>query len=125
MRAVLADSIKIPVANAVVLVCDQSGGQVPSMMNGMAIATTNSCVAIGCRAQDDGETELTLGAHSEFERLGSPAFETTLQLPGRRVVIRSVTGEELLGLSVEGEVVQIKIWTNHGTEPDWVVLGVG
>lgn len=120
----MAETISVAPPNALVLVCDQTGGEIPLTMGGTSIAATSSCVAIGCLAEDDGETEVTLGFLSEFIRLGPPVFETRLQTPGRRVVVRSVYGEDLLALSVANEVISLRIWTNDLTEPDRIVVGV-
>lgn len=121
----MAETIRIAARKSVVLVCDQSGGEVPSTLGGRSIAATSSCVAVACVAEDDGETEVTLGALSELARLDPPSFATRLQAPSGRLVVRSIYGEDLLSLTVDGEVVSLIIWTNHVTEPDRVIVGVG
>lgn len=120
----MVSRIKLAPANSVVLVSDEGGGEIPQSMNDQAISATNSCVAIGCMAEDDGETEFTLGTLSELERPEQPAYEGMLRTPSRRLVIRSVHGVELLGLPVEGDVTRVKIWTNDTSEPNHVVVAV-
>lgn len=110
--------------NSVVLVSDHGGGEIPQSMNGEAISTTSSCVVVGCMAEDDGETEFTLGTLSELDRPEKPAYDGVLKTPSRRLVIRSVLGVELLGLPVEGDMTRVKIWTNDTSEPDHVVVAV-
>jgi len=75
-------------------------------------------------AADDGGTEFTLGRLSELDRPKKPAYEGTLNTPSRQLVIRSVLGVELLGLTVEGDVTRVKIWANDTSEPDRIVIAV-
>ena len=116
--------IKSAPPNSVVIVSDRGGGEVPKSMNGEAISATSSCVAVGCMAADDGGTEFTLGRLSELDRPKKPAYEGTLNTPSRQLVIRSVLGVELLGLTVEGDVTRVKIWANDISEPDRIVIAV-
>ncbi|MGH9928120.1 MAG: hypothetical protein ACREA9_02720 [Pyrinomonadaceae bacterium] len=110
--------------NSVVLLSDAMGGEIPPTMHGKTISATDSCVAVGCMAEDDGETEFTLGTLSELERPEPPAYQGVLKTPSRRVVLRSVLGGELLSLRVNGDVTRVTIWTNDISEPDHVVVAV-
>jgi hypothetical protein len=46
--------------NAVVLVADASGGEIPEAMNGSLVAATPSAIAIGTRSEIDGPTSIVL-----------------------------------------------------------------
>jgi hypothetical protein len=111
--------------NSVVLVSDADGGEIPKTMGGVLVSATNTCVAVGCLSEDDGQTEFTLAPLTEVDRADKPVYEGMLRTPKRRVVIRSVLGEHLLELPVLQEVTKIKIWANDAQEPDNVVVGVG
>lgn len=121
----MAVSAKASPANSVVLVSDGSGGEIPKSMHGSVIAATDTCVAIGCLAEDDAETTFTLAPLSELDRREKPAFEGMLRTPKHRVVVRTVTGQQLLEVPVQQELTRIKIWVNDASEPDNVVIGVG
>jgi hypothetical protein len=61
----------------------------------------------------------------EVGREDKPAYEGVLETPNHRLVMRSVLGTQLLEMDVSHEVTAVKIWVNHPTEPDDVVVGVG
>lgn len=110
--------------NSVVLVSDVDGGEIPKTMAGSLVSATNTCIAVGCLSEDDGETEFTLAPLAEVDRADKSAYEGTLRTPKRNVVICSVLGEHLLGLPVLQEVTKIKIGANDLKEPDNVMIGV-
>ncbi len=71
----------------------------------------------------DGETKVTLG-HPRRNN-GRPAFDGYLDTPHRQVAVWTVEWVKLLETSVPTARTQIRIWTNHPTEPDDIYIGVG
>lgn len=84
---------KLAPPNSVVLVSDVDGGEIPKTMGGSLVSATDTCVAIGCLSEDDGETEFVLAPLSELDRADKPVYEGMLRTPKHCVVIRSVLGE--------------------------------
>ncbi len=86
------------------------------------MASTDSSVAVGCLNFADGETAFTLGKVLEVDPGTPSAFQGMLKTPSRRIAIRSVDGTIL-----EAPVLQlntaVRIWTNHPSEPDEVIVG--
>lgn len=116
---------KVAPPNSVVLVSDSSSGEIPKTMGGQLVSATDTCIAVGCMAEDDGQTEITLASLAEVDQDEKPSYEGMLRTPKHRVVVRSVLGQQLLELSVAHELTRIKIWANDPSEPDRVVVGVG
>jgi hypothetical protein len=116
---------RIAPPNSVVLVSDVDGGEIPKTMGESLVSATNTCVAVGCLSEDDGETEFVLVPLSEVDRADKPVYEGMLRTPKRRVIIRTVIGEHLLELPVLQELTKIRIWANDTNEPDNVIVGVG
>ena len=110
--------------NSLVLIEGLNGGEVPRDMAGSLIASTRSCIAVGCKSEADGETHLTLGRAHEVDPAGPPAFEGTLETPDRRVVVRTVSGEALLEHPVRGARTLIRVWVNDPEEPDDIRIGI-
>jgi hypothetical protein len=81
-------------------------------------------VAIGCRAEMDGTTKITLGTSPEVDPGQSPVFEGMLKTPSHQIVVRTVRGETILGASVPTRQTRIRIWIDRPTEPDSVVIGI-
>lgn len=114
----------LAVPYSVVLVSDASGGDVPEYRREKLIVATDTCIAIGCRVDVDGETEIALGDLREVAQGGPPALEGTLSTPTRTVAIMTVEGEPVLEMRVTGDITGVTIWVDHPTEPDHVVVGL-
>jgi len=121
----MATSVKIAPPNSVVLVADPSDGEIPDTMGGSLIAATNSCVAVGCRSEADGETEFTLGRTDEVDPGSRPAFEGNLKTPNRKIAVRSVLSKTILEAPVPQQHTTIRVWVNDPKEPDNVIVGIG
>jgi hypothetical protein len=111
---------------SVVLVTDPSNGEIPhsSSMREALIASTQSCIAVGCMAEVNGETEFTLGLSQDVDPGMPPAFEGVLKTPSRRIVVRSVLGQVILDAAVSGQKTKVRVWVNDRKEPDRVVIGI-
>ena len=117
-------STRIAPPNSLVLVSDPGGGDIPGSMNQSLIAATDSCIAIGCRAEDDGETEIDLGLSNCVNTGDEPAFEGTLKTPNRKIAVRDVLGVVLLEMAVPAAETIVRIWVNDSKEPDKIIVGI-
>lgn len=117
-------SVRLAPPNSVVLIEDICGGEVPDTMNQSLISITDSCIAVGCRAEDDGETQIVLGDLSEVDAEKQLVFDGVLRTPSLRLVIRTVLGVTLLETPVSDAETRLRIWTNDLTEPDQIVIGL-
>lgn len=120
----MTTSTRIAPPNSVVLVEDSSGGEIPTSMKQSLIAATDSCIAVGCRAEDDGETEITLGPCDKVDTGERPAFEWSLQTPNRKLVVRTVHGVTLLEMPVPATETRLRVWVNDPSEPDRIAVGI-
>ncbi len=73
----------------------------------------------------DGETEVTLGSADDVDPGQSPAFDATLDTPNRAVVVWTVENETVLSAPVPDTETRVRIWVNHPTEPDRIIIGLG
>lgn len=117
-------STRIAPPNSVVLIEDSSGGTIPASMDHTLISATDSCIAVGCKAEDDGETDITLGPCDEVDTGERSAFEWSLQTPNRRLVVRTIHGNTLLEMAVPKTETALRIWVNDPSEPDRVAIGI-
>ncbi len=120
----MAPSVRATPRNSVVLVEDSNGGDVPTSVDRSLILSTDSCITIGCRAEDDGETEITLKHGSNIDTGDQLAFEGSLRTPSRKVVVRTTHNVTLLEISVVSTETKVRIWVNDPTEPDRITVGV-
>lgn len=87
---------------------------------------TNECLVVTCLYWNEGDTRITLGPVEELPaQPGPPCFDGLLQTPQSRVLLFDVNMPEILSTDVPGTQTRIRIWTNHPTEPDDVVIGLG
>lgn len=84
---------------------------------------TDTCILVGCLMDADGETEFTLGRVREVDPGRPPVFEGKLKTPTRKISLESVDGRTVLEASVPQLETKVRIWTNHESEPDNVIVG--
>lgn len=120
----MSSSSRIAVPNAIILVSDIGGGMAPNLMRGALVASTPSCIAVGCMSDCNGETELTLGPVKEVSLREIPVFEGELTTPNHKVAVRTVLNEIVLQAPVLHSRTKVRIWVNHPSEPDKVIIGL-
>ena len=72
----------------------------------------------------DGASRFTLFPGSEVVSNQAPMFDGTLETPNRVVVVTTTERKAILESHVATPRTRIRIWTNHPTEPDDVVIGL-
>ena len=106
--------------HSVILIMDLEIGDPPTEFEFGNVGTTETCVAVGTRAEDDGETRVRLLDDTDHPpTLASPlseAWSRDLRTAGTLVVC-DVLGSTLLSMHVE-PVVHLEIFTNDSPEPD-------
>jgi hypothetical protein len=117
-------NLRVAPPNSLVLVMDLAGEMdIPRVVRGRSnVAGTRSCIAIGTRSSQDGETLISLT--DEEIPVGEPAFDGTLDTPKRNVSVCSILLEPLIGCEVASEKTRVRVWTNHLAEPDEVRIVV-
>lgn len=106
-------------------VSDVAGGLVPDIARDRHIWATSSCIVFGCLMFLDGETDVVLGSWDEVAINSYPSFDGTLDTPNRMVMVSTVGWEVVLKMAVPKAKTRVGIWTNHPSEPDNVIIGLG
>jgi len=107
-----------------VLIVGSRKADIPRSFDGALITATSSCIAIGCRAEDDGPTRLGLGSTDEESLKVEPAFVAQLETPDGVVAIETVFGARLAECPVHGSAAKILVWVNNDIEPDEILIAV-
>ena len=116
-------SVRIAVPNGVIFITDSRGGTPPVPVRGAMVLSTPACVAVGCMIDCEGLTDIRVTDEDpQFSSL--PLFQGSSETPSRAIVVWAVGGEKLLEADVARVVTQLRIWVNHPTEPDEIVIGV-
>jgi hypothetical protein len=119
-----ARSIQVVPPNSLVLIMDPSIARVPESMGGSLISASGSCVAVGCRSEADGATEITVGIGSMVNPGGRPAFDGSITTPNQCLSVCTVLRAAILKVTVAGAETRVRVWVNDPNEPDRVIVGV-
>jgi hypothetical protein len=120
----MPQSVEIAPPNSLILVVGSIRPEVPRSFERSIIASTSSCIAVGCRAQSDGPTCFLLGSDGEVKPRGAPAFTGKLQTPDHVVALETVEGARIAQQVVHSECVVIRVWVNDSFEPDQVMVSI-
>lgn len=113
-----------PPYSQVVILDPTAKVEVPLWEKGVPLVATDTCILCGCLAEMDGETEFTLATGESVSVEGPPIFDAKLKTPGRKIALETVEGTPVLHMPTAGVETRVRIWTNHGQEPDKVIVGV-
>lgn len=116
-------SVRIAPPNSVVLVEDLAGGDVPDSISHSLVVSTGSCIAIGCRAEDDGETEIVIDDSDRANPSMELVFEGMLRADSLKLVVRTVLGAVLLQAPVPSGETRVSIRADDTNEPERIVIG--
>jgi hypothetical protein len=117
---------KVAAPNALLLLNDIKGGvpPAPGSLREAAVASTPSCIAIGCMSDCDGETEVRVGPAREVGTSDVLVFEGELECPSRKVVITTTFESTVLEMQVRHPRTRVRIWTNRPNNPDKIAIGL-
>ncbi|TKT80051.1 hypothetical protein [Aquamicrobium sp. LC103] len=90
------------------------------------LIASDECINVMCLYWNEGDTKITLGPVEELPyRSEAPRFDGMLQTPEHKVILFDVNTPEILSMDVSETKTRVRIWTNHPTQPDDVVIGLG
>lgn len=107
-------------------VAGSEDADVPIEYGNLGVFGTRECLVVGCLYWNDGDTTVTLGSSDEIPAQTMPLrFDGWLKTPERRVLLFDVNMPEILSMDVADHDTRIRVWTNHPSEPDEVVIALG
>ena len=107
------------------LIVGSSKGTVPETIEGKLISATSDCIAVGCRAEYDGDTHFILGDKDTVDPGFPPLFSGWLETPSDIIMVNTVLGETILQAAAQGGRTAISVWANDAHEPDEIRIGIG
>lgn len=92
----------------------------------LGVTATPQCIVVTCTYYNEGNTSITLGPSHELPPQDMPMrFDSVLETPEHRVLLSDVHMPEILSMDVPGSRTRIRIWADHETMPDNVVIALG
>lgn len=99
---------------------------IPLDHDGRGIVGTDECINVGCFYWNEGDTRILLGRSEELTlRSDNPRFDGMLKTPDYRVVVFDAHMPNILSMDVPGVVTRVRVWANHPSEPDDVIIALG
>ena len=92
--------VRIAPPYSLIFVSDVDGGASPECTGGKSLWATPSCIAVG-------------------------VFDGVLETPSKAVIISTAEHETVMNANVPTQSTRVRIWTNHPTEPDRIIVGLG
>lgn len=93
-------------------------------MLGGLVASTPTCIAVGCLSEFDGSTEIVLATASEIGSPAQLAFNGVIAVPSRKVTVRTVLGDLIAEQDTQSPEVRVFVWVNDPNEPDKLWIGL-
>ena len=119
------DKISMAPEYLMIFVSDPRAIDVPMQGEKRGIRATGECITIPCLYWNDGDTTVTMGSFAEVDQRRTADFDTVIETPSRRVVVTDVAMKQYAGQAVSNVKTRVRIWINHPTEPDEVVIAIG
>jgi hypothetical protein len=101
---------------------DLATGRVPEEMGEKLVSATESCIAVGCRSEHDGPTEIHLGQCHEVTPSDALVFDGEIFTPSRKLSVCSIMNDEVLSAQVLGTDTHVRVFANDPMEPDRIVV---
>lgn len=95
---------------------------VPYDFRERVIPHTPDCISIPCMYLDDGDTHFTVGEASEITMPTPPTFDGILNTPSKRLVFFDANEPEFASLPLPTIKTRIRVWVDHPTQPENVVI---
>jgi hypothetical protein len=110
--------------NSIILVMDFTAGRVPDSFERGLIAATETCVAVGTLSEQDGSTTIVLTDEFSSDLISDEVlvYENSIRVPGSALSVVTSWNEPVLSVPVLADQVYIRVWVNHPSEPNRIVI---
>jgi hypothetical protein len=120
----MSTSVKLAPANSIIFISDAKLGDIPEITRGRRLWWNESCVVVGCLAFMDGETEVTLGDAESLDPGIPAAFDGAIATLHCNLMVSTVDGE-VMSIPTPTRLSRVRVRTNHPSEPDKILVGLG
>jgi hypothetical protein len=113
--------------HSVLLIMDHNSGEPPRVFGRRLVSATQTCIAVGTLADADGRT--TVEFSGSPESLGADGgmksvFDGVILTASREVHLCTTALKSLAKLSVPTNAARVRVWANHDSEPDRILIVV-
>lgn len=99
--------------------------QIPLNMDKQGIFSSPDCINVPALYWNDGDTNVTFGPISEIEEPRKPDFDGMLNTPNNGLILFDAINPEFAIATVPSTKTRIRVWIDHPSEPENVVIAWG
>lgn len=121
----MVKTLRISPVNSTLFLSGQTGAAIPEFEPEKLVLSTPSCISFHCLMEQDGQTEIVIGATEQVDPGVAPNFDGVLETPEQMVVLSTVEAPQVLAERVASGNTRVRIWANRLAEPDHVIIGLG
>lgn len=93
--------------------------------NGGHLQYSDTIIRISCLYCYDGDTTVTLGSAREIGLQTPPVFDGQIRTENQKIVVSTAHLDIVLSDDVPTTKTRVRIWENHPSEPDEIVIAHG
>lgn len=86
------------------------------------IAANTECITVPSIYSYDGDTTVVVGPFAELNQTIPPDYSGVLNTPHRLIMLSEALAD-IADIKVSSTKTHVRIWVNHPTQPDHVVIG--
>ncbi len=117
--------LRVRPAGSFVVITDDLYAEMPEFEDGPKRIWANQwSVGVGTVVDVDGETHLQI-SDTELQTELPLVFDGFIEAPNGRVTVSDAHLTEFGAVPVGGPKARIRVWTNHPSEPDQILVAVG
>lgn len=98
---------------------------IPLHMDRRGILSSKDCVNIPALYWNDGDTHVTLGPASEIPHIGEPDFDGILNTSNLEFILFDANEPQFAIVQVPSTKTRIRVWIDHPTEPQNLIIAWG
>jgi hypothetical protein len=88
------------------------------------LAATDDCITVPALYWNEGDTNITIGPFEELNQLPAPDFDGLMNTPENKIML-SDANDDIADIAVPTTRTRIRIWLDHPTQPENIVIGWG
>ena len=89
------------------------------------VLTSNDCINIPALYWNDGDTHVAIGPYSEIKEAREPDSDSVLNTPDLEFILFDAIDPQFAIVQVPSDKTRIRVWIDHPTEPENVVIAWG
>lgn len=110
--------------NGLLFICDRDSKDYPDVDGKGSFWRTPSMIALACEIDCEGPAEVVIGPMDRVSQPSAPLLDDVIETPSLLLTFELVPNTIVLETLVKGVTTRLRVWTNHPSQPDMIVIGL-